>query len=84
MKSYVEFTELAELDSRASYSSLQLARNPDEEKFVDDEPVEDRLDELAAEFVERCRRGESPTIAEYARNYSDLAKEICDLFPTIA
>ncbi len=84
MKSYVEFTELAELSSRAPYSSLQLDRNPDEETFVDDEPVEDRLDELAAEFVERCRRGESPTIAEYAKQYPDLATEICDLFPTIA
>lgn len=84
MKSYVEFTELAELNSRAPYSSLQLDRNLDEEKFVDDEPVEDRLDELAAEFVERCRRGESPTIAEYANQYPELATEICDLFPTIA
>lgn len=84
MKSYVEFTELAELNSRAPYSSLHLARKPDEEKFVDEEPVEDRLDELAAEFVERCRRGESPTIAEYANQYPELATEIRDLFPTIA
>ena len=84
MKSYVEFTGPTDLESRAAYSSLQLASNPDEESFVDDEPVEDRLDELAAEFVERYRQGESPTIAEYARLYPDLAKEICDLFPTIA
>jgi serine/threonine protein kinase len=84
MKSYVEFTELAEQTSRAAYTSLQLASNPDEEKFVDDEPVEDRLDELAAEFVERYRKGESPTIADYARRHPDLAQEICDLFPTIA
>lgn len=84
MKSYVEFTGLAEQTSRAAFSSLQLASNPDEETFVDDEPVEDRLDELAAEFVERCRNGESPTIADYAKEYPDLAKEICDLFPTIA
>lgn len=84
MKSYIEFTGPADLESRAAYSSLQLARNPDEETLVDDEPVEDRLDELAAEFVERYRQGESPTIAEYARQHPDLAKEICDLFPTIA
>ena len=84
MKSYVEFNGLAEQTSRAAFSSLQLASNPDEETFIDDEPVEDRLDELAAEFVERCRRGESPTIAEYARQHPDLAQEICDLFPTIA
>jgi serine/threonine protein kinase len=84
MKSYVEFTGLAEQTSRAAYSSLQLDRNTDEETFVDDEPVEDRLDELAAEFVERCRKGGSPTITEYANRYPDLAIEICDLFPTIA
>jgi serine/threonine protein kinase len=84
MKSYVEFTGLVEQTSGAAYSGLQLNRNLDEETFVDDEPVEDRLDELAAEFVERYRKGESPTIAEYANRYPDLAKEICDLFPTIA
>ncbi|NQV23220.1 MAG: protein kinase, partial [Rhodopirellula sp.] len=59
-------------------------RNPDEETFVDDEPVEDRLDELAAEFVDRYRQGDRPTIAEYAHRYPDLAEEICNLFPTIA
>ncbi|MDA0919826.1 MAG: protein kinase, partial [Planctomycetota bacterium] len=84
MKSYFEFTGPADLESRAAYSSLQLTRNPDEETLFDDEPVEDRLDELAAEFVERYRQGESPTIAEYARLHPDLANEICDLFPTIA
>lgn len=84
MKSYFEFTGPADLESRAAYSSLQVASNPDEETLFDDEPVEDRLDELAAEFVERYRQGESPTIAEYARQHPDLANEICDLFPTIA
>jgi serine/threonine protein kinase len=84
MKSYVEFTGLTELNSRDAYPSLQLANNPDENTITDDEPVEDRLDELAAEFVERYRKGESPTIADYARQYPDLATEICDLFPTIA
>lgn len=84
MKSYVEFTGLAEQTSRAAYSSLQLDSHPDEETFVDDGPVEDRLDGLAAEFVERYRNGESPTIADYAEQYPELAKEICDLFPTIA
>tara|TARA_R110002072_G_scaffold173600_1_gene328241 strand:- start:41723 stop:45088 length:3366 start_codon:yes stop_codon:yes gene_type:complete len=84
MKSYIEFTGPADLESRVAYSSLPLASNQDEETFVDGEPVEDRLDELAAEFVERYRQGESPTIAEYARQHPDLAKEICDLFPTIA
>ena len=84
MKSHVEFNGLAEQTSRVAYSSLQLHEAPNEETVVDEEPVEDRLDELAAEFVERSRNGESPTIAEYARKNPDLAQEICDLFPTIA
>jgi eukaryotic-like serine/threonine-protein kinase len=84
MNPYYEFAGSVEHVSRAAYSSPQLARNPDEETFVDDEPVEDRLDELAAEFVDRYRQGECPTIAEYAHRYPDLAEEICNLFPTIA
>ena len=84
MKSYVEFNGLAEQTSRVAYSSLQLHEAPNEETVVDEEPVEDRLDELAAEFVERSRNGELPTIAEYARKNPDRAQEICDLFPTIA
>jgi len=43
----------------------------------------DPLEELAAEFVERQRTGQGPTIAEYAERYPDLADEIRDLFPTI-
>src|SRR5262245_20065784 len=39
---------------------------------------------LAAEFVERCRNGSSPSIDEYAREHPELAGEIRDLFPTIA
>ncbi len=44
----------------------------------------DPIEILAAEFVERHRRGEHPTIAEYAADHPDLAEEIQDLFPTIA
>jgi len=44
----------------------------------------DPVEILAAEFVERQRRGEHPTIAEYVANRPDLADEIRDLFPTIA
>lgn len=41
------------------------------------------VDELAAEFIERHREGESPSIAEYEQRFPDLAEEIRELFPTI-
>ena len=44
----------------------------------------DPLEVLAADFIERQRRGESPAIAEYAAQDPDLAEEIRDVFPTIA
>jgi hypothetical protein len=47
---------------------------------VDRDPVE----ALAAEFMERQRRGEYPSIEEYTRRYPELADEIRDLFPTVA
>jgi len=51
-----------------------------------DKSVHDRdpLEILAAEFMERQRRGESPSVEEYATNHPDLAAEIRELFPTIA
>lgn len=44
----------------------------------------DPVEALAAEFMERQRRGERPTITEYAERHPELAKEIHELFPTIA
>ncbi len=41
------------------------------------------LEQLAEEFVQRHRRGERPTPAEYADRYPDLAADIRDLFPTL-
>ncbi len=38
---------------------------------------------LAEEFVARKRRGEKPTIPEYAARYPDLADEIRELFPAL-
>jgi serine/threonine protein kinase/WD40 repeat protein len=45
--------------------------------------VPDPLNRLAEEFVERHRRGERPTPAEYARQYPQLAERIRDLFPAL-
>ena len=44
----------------------------------------DSIEHLADEFLERHRRGELPSIEEYATAHPDLAEEIRDLFPTIA
>ena len=38
---------------------------------------------LAEEFLERKRRGETPTLREYLERYPDLAEEIRDLFPAL-
>ena len=41
------------------------------------------LEALAADFVARRRRGERPSVEEYAASHPELAKAIRDLFPTI-
>ena len=50
------------------------------------DPTSDRdpLDALAADFVKRIRRGEHPSVSEYAAAHPALAEEIGELFPTIA
>ena len=44
----------------------------------------DPVEVLAEEFVERQRRGEDPSVSEYAAKYPQWADEIRELFPTIA
>jgi serine/threonine protein kinase/WD40 repeat protein len=39
------------------------------------------FDVVAEEFVARHRRGETPSVGEYAANYPELADEIRELFP---
>jgi serine/threonine protein kinase/WD40 repeat protein len=43
----------------------------------------DPLDQLAEEFMARCRRGERPAVSEYTTRRPDLAKQIRDLFPAL-
>src|SRR5262245_10610892 len=50
------------------------------ESFADENPVE----ALAAEFAERRRRGERPSIDEYATRHPELADEIRAFFPALA
>ncbi len=44
----------------------------------------DPLELLAAEFIDRQRNGQMPSVSEYAEKYPELADEIRELFPTIA
>jgi eukaryotic-like serine/threonine-protein kinase len=46
---------------------------------TDRNPVE----RLAEEFLERQRRGEHPSLAEYTSRFPELAEEIRDLFPAL-
>ncbi|HET6328422.1 MAG TPA: protein kinase [Planctomycetaceae bacterium] len=48
------------------------------------QPDSNPLEALAAEFVERHRRGEGPSVEAYAVEHPELAPQIRDLFPTIA
>ncbi|MGH7139456.1 MAG: hypothetical protein ACREHD_27235, partial [Pirellulales bacterium] len=41
------------------------------------------VEELAEEFVERRRRGETPTLEEYAGRFPHLANQIRELFPAL-
>src|SRR5262249_10386813 len=41
------------------------------------------VEELAEEFIARKRRGEKPTLEEYAARHPHLADEIRDLFPAL-
>jgi hypothetical protein len=44
----------------------------------------DPFELLAAEFTDRCRGGQRPSIDEYARRHPEFSEEIRELFPTIA
>ena len=44
----------------------------------------DLVDQVAEEFAERCRRGESPSVAEYAGRYPAYAGKIRELLPSVA
>ena len=52
--------------------------------MADPNPERDPLEVLAAEYMERLRQGQCPSIDEYAARHPGLAEEIRDLFPTIA
>ena len=43
----------------------------------------DPVNQLAEEFLERYRRGERPSVTEYAQKYPHLAEKIRDVFPAL-
>ena len=49
---------------------------------IDDSKDYDLLDRLAGEFADRLRRGERPTVREYAERYPRLA-DILEAFPAL-
>lgn len=55
-----------------------------EASVADPDTERDPLEVLAAEYMERLRQGQSPSVEEYAAQHPSLAEEIRELFPTIA
>ena len=52
--------------------------------FRDDANVDrDPVEQLAEEFLDRRRRGQQVSIADYAQRRPDLAERIRELFPTL-
>src|SRR5437667_12759447 len=41
------------------------------------------VEELAEEFLQRCRRGERPALTEYTNRYPQWADKIRSLFPVL-
>ena len=52
--------------------------------MIDAQAERDPVETLAAEFIERLRRGEHPSVEDYASRYPHLAAEIREVLPTVA
>ena len=52
--------------------------------MADPNTERDPLEMLAAEYMERLRQGQHPSVEEYTARHPELAEEIRELFPTIA
>jgi len=52
--------------------------------MADRPEANDPLDELAEDFLARQRRGESPSVEQYAAGHPELAEEIRELFPAMS
>ncbi len=47
------------------------------------EQLAEKLDQLAGDFVDQHRRGQRPTVEDFATAHPDLAEQIRDLFPAL-
>lgn len=45
--------------------------------------VSEEFDRLLDSFLERCRKGENPSVEEYASEHPELAEKIRAYFPTL-
>ena len=70
----------AKNDSTQGSERVEDADRPNRQFDIDRDPVE----ELADEFLERYRRGEYPSVTEYAEEYPEQSDQIRRLFPTVA
>ena len=59
-------------------------RPPDPNDDVSPDQDRNPIDALADSFLARLRRGEYPSISDYAAKHPQLAAEILDVFPTLA
>ncbi len=74
--------EDAERDCKAAdFDGDALAADIESREDADDS--RDPIEVIADQFVERCRRGENPSIEAYVSQHPEHADEIRDLFPTI-
>lgn len=69
-------------ESSERFPSLQ--KQPGAKGTADAEADRDAVEQLAEEFIERLRRGEQPSVTEYAREHPTLAEQIRELFPVVA
>ena len=51
--------------------------------MTDNELLRNPVEILAEEFLERYRRGESPTLTEYVDAHPELSEEIREVFPAL-
>ena len=52
--------------------------------MIDFDPERDPLDLLAEEFTLLCRRGQQPSVVEFAEQYPEWANQLRDLLPSVA
>lgn len=68
---------------RSPAESPKRSASEDTAGLSDSDEVFEQVDRLATEFLDRLRKGERPTIAEYSSRYPELAHSIREMFPAL-